>query len=57
MIVQEVIYTGRWPTSTGVTSLLGEVLWQRRLKVHEAFPDVPRLGVDIVRGVTTADAW
>jgi hypothetical protein len=94
-IVQEFVWTGPWPVSYRVTTLLGEVLWCVRIeadrartplegpeafgalrqgvsivssgggcrislacdpevldlgrRVHAAFPDVPVLGVDIVR--------
>jgi hypothetical protein len=97
MVAQEFIYTGRWPVSFRVTSLLGEVVWATRIAAsrerpplegpqmfssgghsvvssgrgchfslcddvavialgraaHAAFPDVPLLGVDVVRDATT----
>lgn len=97
MLVQQFIYTGPWPTSFRVTTLLGEVLWAARIeasrerpglvepaafssggysivssgrgcrfslcceeqvlalakRAHAAFPDVPLLGVDVLRDAHT----
>jgi len=90
-MVQQMVYTGPWPTSYRVTTLFGEVLWSLKIeadhrrqpmvgphdihgqsitssgkgctfelnydeqiialaeRAHKAFPDIPLLGIDLLK--------